>query len=123
MKSILLILAFFCIHFHMNGQNFYHDTITNQYVTEIYLTDSASEIFNQHLKMHIDVTDRGDSVQGASFTITMYSVKKTNPSIVFSTVASISRAYYNAWDANDDKVTYQMAAIGIKGQNIYIIFK
>ena len=124
MKKVFFLLILFVIHFHVNGQSFYHDSVTNQYVTEIYLTDSSSEIYNQHLKMHIQVTsDGGDSVQGAQFQILMYSVKKIKPVVVFSTETSISGAYYNNWDANDDKLLYKMMQTGLRNQGIYIVFK
>lgn len=123
MKKIALIILIALSALSAKGQSFYHDSVTDQYVAEIYLTDSSSEIYNQHLKMHIETKDKGDSVQGVVFTITLYSVKKSAPSIVFTTAVGISGAFYNAWDANDDDATYTMAQSNLSAQKIYITFK
>lgn len=118
MRYILLLLLSFCAH----AQNLYHDSLTNQFVCNIFLTDSGSKFYALSLKMHIDIADRGDSINGATFTYYLYSCAKV-PAMLSSASIGISGKYYNDWNANSDTYPYQFVSAALLTRKIKIEFE
>lgn len=72
--------------------------------------------------MHVDTYDRGDSVNGATFTYALYSMNPRVATMVSTGTMGISGQYYNNWDANNDKATYQIVQSGLATQSVYLSF-
>jgi hypothetical protein len=121
MKKLLLPILF-CIHFHTNGQSIFRDSVNGKSACFISLTDSSNQIYSMPLKMHIEVTDKGDNISGAIFSFQIYTVRPNSPKIVFQDQIGISGSYYDNWDANDDKSTYKLVQKLLAGAKIYIDF-
>lgn len=120
MKNLLLILLVASNTGH--AQNIAYDSVIKKSACLIRLTDSSNQIYDMPLKMHIGTRDMGDSINGAVFTYTLYSVG-ASPTTINTNSIGITGAYYTAWDANDDKATYQFVQAALASQGIIILFQ
>lgn len=128
---LLLIAEIIAIIFGLIGismvgkaQTIHRDTTLNGIsYCNISATDSNSSFYNVPLKLHIDLTDQCDNVNGAIFNYTMYSRNPLRISIISSGSVPLKGKSYDSWDANSDDYMYSFVRSALATQGVYITFE
>ena len=86
-------------------------------------TDSANMIISQPVKVVISIHDYGDSVHGACFQVTAYSISYIRCITFFDKAINVNGSIYNNWDANNDSQRFFISQAALQTAGIYLTWQ